>query len=236
MSERRFFVCSYGGCASWTIASFLGRYGAVHHIHSTRPPEFLSFPVSRKALHRWFGGGAKEHFSGSRRDRLEDASNCAVIYLYVKPVYSIFSTRAFSRRHLKSIGVTGINLRKLCKMSRSEYLRGGVDLIGYEQFFDNYISNGINRNYDLLAVNVHQLWDNLDDFFGGLNLPTGDTRSFPKERRRKREDEINRHIDEIYGLFNERIDQMAPITVIAATGRRGSSADQSRLKSVPERA
>ncbi len=236
MFERQFFVCSYGGCASWTIADFLGRYGTVHHIHSRQPPEFLSLPVSRKALNRWFGKGTKEHFSRSRRHRLEDTSNCTVIYLYAKPVYSIFSRRAFSRRHLKSIGVTGTNLRKLSKMSRSEYLDGGVDLIGYEQFFDNYVVAGVNRNYNIVAVNVQKLWESLENFFTDLKLPAGDLPSFPKERPREREEEIGRHLDYIYSSFNRRIDEMEPITVIPSMGEGDSSAvDQSHLKTVPER-
>ncbi len=118
MQPMQFFICSYGGCASWSVARFLSRYGTVHHIHSRKSPEYLSLPVSRKIFHRWFGGGIKEHFSNSPSDNIQDTSICRVLYLYVKPVYSIFSKRAFSVRHLRSIGVSRTNLRSVSKMSR----------------------------------------------------------------------------------------------------------------------
>ena len=99
-------------------------------------------------------------------------------------------------------------------MSRSDYLRGGVDLINYEQFFDNYVSKGINRNYNIIAVNVHKLWSHLSEFFDILNIPNTDIESFPHERTREREKEIQEHLDDIYAHFNQRIDEMKPIAVI----------------------
>ncbi len=216
MQPMQFFICSYGGCASWTVARFLRRYGTIHHIHSRKPPEYLTLPVSQKILHRWFGGGAKEHFSNSPSDRIQDTSTCSVLYLYVKPVYSIFSKKAFSVRHLKSIDVSGTNLRRISRMSRSDYLRGGVDLISYEQFFDNYVSQDINRNYNIVAVNVHKLWNHLPELFEILNLPQTDIESFPHERSREREKEIQEHLDDIYAHFNQRIDNMKPIVVVHA--------------------
>jgi len=83
----------------------------------------------------------------------------------VKPVYSILSRKAFSQRHLRSIGVKPQNLKKLKTLSPKEYIVGKTNLIDYESFFDNYVVKGINRNYDIIAVNVHKLWDNLAKFF-----------------------------------------------------------------------
>ena len=99
-------------------------------------------------------------------------------------------------------------------MSRSDYLRGGVDLVSYEQFFDNYVSQGINRNYNIIAVNVHKLWSHLSEFFDILNIPNTDIESFPHERTRERGKEIQEHLDDIYAHFNQRIDEMKPIAVI----------------------
>ncbi|MDP6275770.1 MAG: hypothetical protein QGF69_02505 [Candidatus Marinimicrobia bacterium] len=107
-------------------------------------------------------------------------------------------------------------MRTISKMSRSDYLRGGVDLISYEQFFDNYVSQGINRNYNIIAVNVHKLWNHLPELFEILNIPQTDIESFPHERSREREKEIQKHLDDIYAHFNQRIDNMKPIVVVRA--------------------
>ena len=99
-------------------------------------------------------------------------------------------------------------------MSRSDYLRGGVDLINYEQFFDNYVSKGINRNYNIIAANVHKLWSHLPELFEILNIPQTEIGSFPSERTHEREQEIMNHMDNIYAPFNQRIDDMKPILVV----------------------
>ena len=82
---KRYFVCSYGGCASWTLLEFLQNNGVAYHIHSNRPPELLTLPVSRKLIHRLLNYGMREHFSNRKKHRIIDTSNCYVIYLYVKP-------------------------------------------------------------------------------------------------------------------------------------------------------
>jgi len=211
---KRYFVCSYGGCASWTLRRFLQHYGTAYHIHSCRPPEFLTLPVSRKPVHRLFNYGVKEHFGSARKDRIRDTSNCSVIYLFVKPAYSIFSRKAFSQRHLRSIGVERKNLRKLRKLSREEYITSGEDLIDYESFFHNYVMRGINRNYDIIAVNVHKLWNDLESFFTLTDLPLSELEKFPQRQPHRFAEKVEKYLNFAYRALNEKIDAMAPVTLI----------------------
>jgi len=213
---KRYFVCSYGGCASWTLLQFLQNNGVTYHIHSNRPPELLTLPVSRKLIHRLLNYGMREHFSNRKKHRIIDTSNCYVIYLYVKPAYSILSRKAFSQRHLKSIGVKPQNLKKLKTLSRKEYLVGRTNLIDYESFFDNYVVKGINRNYDIIAVNVHKLWDNLPKFFSFTDIPLSEIKKFPKKRPHIAEKLLEKYVKSgyAYGSLNEKIDAMDPITLL----------------------
>lgn len=205
---ERYFVCSYGGCASWIVRRFLQNYGTAYHIHSCRPPEFLTLPVSRKPVHRLFNYGVKEHFGSARKDRIRDTSGCYVIYLFVKPAYSIFSRKAFSQRHLRSIGVERKDLKKLRKLSREEYVTGGEDLIDYESFFHNYVMGGINRNYDIIAVNVHKLWNDLESFFKLTDLPLSEMERFPRREPHRAAEKVEKYLNSAYRALNEKIDAM----------------------------
>ena len=97
----------------------------------------------------------------------------------MKPAYSIFSRNAFSQRHLRSIGVKPQNLKKLKTLSPKEYIVGKTNLIDYESFFDNYVVKGINRNYYIIAINIHKLWDNLAKFFSFTDIPLFEIKNFP---------------------------------------------------------
>ena len=209
-----FYVCSYGGCASWTIHRFLKNYGTVYHIHSRFPPKYLTLPVSRKWSHRFSNEGVREHFSDNPADRIEVTTAVHVIFLYIKPVYSIYSRRAFSQRHLKSIGVTKKNLNILKTLSRQEYMKKNEDLINYEEFFNNYVNETAERNYDIISVNVEKLWDNLDTFFEYVDIPKSDKDRFPERRKPQAIGKITKYMDNIYSSYNTRIDEMDPIVTI----------------------
>ena len=43
------------------------------------------------------------------------------------------------------------------------------------------MEKGINRNSDIIAVNVHKLWDNLDKFFLFTDIPLSKIKNFPKK-------------------------------------------------------
>ncbi len=206
---KRYFVYSYGGCASLTLFEFLRNNGVTYHIHSNRPPELLTLPVSRKPIHRLLNYGVREHFSNRKKHRIFDTSNCYVIYIYVKPAYSTLSRKAFSQRHLRSIGVKPQNLKKLKTFSPKEYIVGKTNLIDYESFFDNYVVKGINRNYDIIAVNVHKLWENLVKFFLFTNIPLSEIKNFPKKRPHNAEKLLEKYVKSGCGYrsnyFTERM-------------------------------
>ena len=73
------------------------------------------------------------------------------------------------------------NLKKLKTLSRKEYIVERTNLIDYESFFDNYVEKGINRISDIIAVNVHKLWDNLAKYFSFTDIPISEIKKFPNK-------------------------------------------------------
>lgn len=65
---KTFYVCSYGGCGSSLLFSFLGQYGRVHHIHSRKPPNKLQYVENV-----WFNG---------KNVPDEELKDCYVIYIH----------------------------------------------------------------------------------------------------------------------------------------------------------
>ena len=82
--DKKYYVCSYGGCASKAFASFLG--GNTAHLHDRYPPSKLTQADGLYFSHKPV-----------------DPTNCAVVYLVRDPVECILSK--FSRNHHLNIQV-----------------------------------------------------------------------------------------------------------------------------------
>ena len=46
--NKKFYICSYGGCGSTVLFNYLKSFGEVEHIHDRYPPEKLSHIGSNK--------------------------------------------------------------------------------------------------------------------------------------------------------------------------------------------
>jgi len=160
--DRHFYVCSFGGCGSWVLSSYLKQFGVVHHVHSRNPP-----PV---AVTKVVG----EHFTQDPSPALHHV----VIYLYRDPVSSLLSVK---RRfplvdHFKNIGAPDptVSLETLADSRQ--------DLIGLTDFFRNYTTPSSQRKYPIYCVKYELLFDN----FHTLNYALG-LIDYPKLYPRKKE-------------------------------------------------
>ena len=168
---RVYYVCSYGGCGSKMLTNFLKSYGRAFHIHSRKPPEKLTF--IRETVHT----GELEWFDYEKEIPENLLPNYYVIFLYCKPVFSLMSSYAWGPIHFSNIEIDANS--DLNEMSRPDYLKRGVDSIKYIDFFNNYIFNTSERNYNLIAVNYHHLWDNIDKLFFLLDIELSEKSTFP---------------------------------------------------------
>lgn len=160
-NKRIFFVCSYGGCGSTALTNFLGRYGTAVHVHSRRPVEEISFV-------------SIEWFTNQILPR-EYLNKIKFIYLFRNPTEAQISrwrNDAFRAMQVPNYGsVPSIN----------DYVKNGVDLLRYEDFFNNYVNKRINKNYQIIAINYHKMWDNLPQILDVLGLPRLGANHFPRK-------------------------------------------------------
>ena len=172
--DRNFYVCSFGGCGSWVLGSYLANFGKVHHIHSRSPPapnvtevdgeHFSTFqvdPTNNKNKNK----NKKEHF---------------VIYIYRDPVAAMCSVdRRFPfSEHLKNIECADTSI------TLGDLATSGTDLIELGQFYRNYTTPSARRKYPIYCVKYEQLFENIKLFnhtFGIYDNPS----LYPKRKENK---------------------------------------------------
>lgn len=153
-NEKKFYICSYGGCGSTVLFNYLKKFGEVEHIHDRNPPEKLSYIGSKNTscpvYSEWFN---------STLVKEENIKDVKVIYIYRDPIDAIFSRCLIKRtlqphiEHLKHIMVPN---PELCTLERC--IKSQTDIWGLEHFYNNYVNNR-NKNYDIIAVKYENLWD-----------------------------------------------------------------------------
>lgn len=201
MREKKvFYVCSYGGCGSRMLTNFLGQYGTAVHIHSRVPSSNITF-VDTEAFN-------------SQLLPLFYLSKVKVIYLFKDPTSSQLSR--WNNNHFKHVGVSTFIA------DVEDYVRNNVDLLNYEEFFDNYVNNEINKNYQIIAINYNKMWDNLPQIFEVLGMPQSAIKAFPKrvegKSSRVRKDQLDPWVLEGLNKINkpliDKIDAMPAVTVL----------------------
>ena len=214
LSNRVFYVCSYGGCGSTMLTRFLGRYGKCFHIHSRTPPEYLT--RIRKTDHFPY---AKEWFSD---DPVDDAGRYTVIYLYRHPTFAqLAKTGAKGNQIYNPIHHRNIQVPNPVPANINEYanacLTAGEELLGYEEFFDNYVERARNTNYDIVCVDYARLWENLEEFFLTIRLGPSEIRNFPQKKRRtkpRNNQELVSRLNDVNRQLITRIENTPPVMLI----------------------
>ena len=199
--ERIFYVCSYGGSGSKMLCRYLQSFGKAVHIHSRQPPSLLE-EVGHCDNREWFNG---KHIP------LDKIKNYTVIYIYRNPIKAIFSRH----RHLNNKSCVKGNLKniqvqlKYLTINHNKFLESGRDLYGLEEFFNNYVIQDFNRNYDIYCIKYEEFFENISVFNKRLNIPDI-KHKYPKCVEKNRQSSINERIKlgKIYSFLNNKMKDM----------------------------
>jgi hypothetical protein len=162
--DRHFYVCSFGGCGSWVLTSYLSNFGTVHHVHSRKPPSVVTTVEH-------------EHFTTMPTPCLHNI----VIFIYRDPVAALLSVqRRFPLDdHLKNIEApdTIVTLDMLAETKQ--------DLIGLTEFYKNYTTPSRERKYPIYCVKYEHLFENMSSLNYALGLV-----DYPKLYPKKKENKV----------------------------------------------
>jgi len=181
--NMNYYVCSYGGCGSTVLTSYLSNFGNVYHIHDRYPPSKLQYvgkinlnndDINNNNYHdEWFNGiDIPEN----------ELKNYKVIFIYRNPIKAIYSRFVKNNKpyikHLQNIKCDNngfINFFDVIKYHK--------DLYKLEEFFDNYVVNNINKNYTVYCIKYENFWNNIKVFNKIIGIPDISTLYPAKQER-----------------------------------------------------
>jgi hypothetical protein len=201
-ADRFFYVCSYGGCASWMLVDYLNEFGNVYHVHSKCPPrrkltyigrEHIDVPIETLALRgEWFNDIVIPE---------EEVHKYKVIYIYKEPINVIYS-RFSDTNHLANVECDP-------SIKLTDVIREKKDLYGITNFYQNYTEPAVpreHRNYKIYCVKYEDFFDNIEKFNEAMEI-SNCANLYPrkKERANKKNEEDAEILREIYGDLIEKM-------------------------------
>lgn len=199
--RRIYIVASYGGCGSkmmagwlWSLPDSVKQH--VYHFHDRSPPQQLhELPKPPPPVYGKKTGNADfrtGRFPGGSRFKTDtprvsdaDIDRYRVIYIYKDPVEAMVSR--FGWGHCQHIqGDCGAGEAQWPRLD--QYAKGGRDRMKLNDHFNAYVHPTAQRNYPVVAVNYHKLWDNLPAFMMALGLPPEFVNKFPPRTETVRND------------------------------------------------
>jgi hypothetical protein len=191
--NKKFYVCSYGGCGSQMLCHYLGNFGDVYHLHSRHPPEKLTNTGydDEKTYSEWFSSSEIPE---------SELHKYNVIFLYRNPIDVIYSRYIDSPDMLKNVQCSDVNI------SVEYCMREGKDLFELEDFFNNYTTKSV-KNYPIYCVKYEDLFENIPLFnetFALPNIPS----LFPERKEKEKKIQAPKELVEIYQPFTEKLKQM----------------------------
>ena len=196
--NKVFYVCSYGGCGSKILCEYLGHFGTVKHVHSRYPPNKLTHIGLNAKWHEWFSTIPIPD---------KDISNYYVIYIYRDPIKAIQS-RFVMKQHLAHIQCNpSITLQQVLETKR--------DLYGIENFFDNYTTHNVNRNYKIYCIKYENLFSNIEELNRVLNIQCNNKSIYPNEIVRKKPELPEKEdLDKIYRNLKKKMERRPFISIV----------------------
>jgi len=195
--NKVFYVCSYGGCGSKILCEYLGHFGTVKHIHSRCPPDKLTHITTYPNYDEWFGEIPVPE---------KDIPNYYVIYIYRDPIKAIQS-RFNMPQHLAHIQCNP-------SITLEQVLETKTDLYGIENFFDNYTTHNIKRNYKIYCIKYEDLFSNIEDLNRVLNIRCNKS-IYPTEVvRKKPETPDKKKLESIYENLKKKMERMPFISIV----------------------
>ncbi len=199
-TKKTYFICSYGGSGSKMLTGFIRNYYEALHVHDRCPPDELTMPgkFNKIKIENTFG---KEKV---------DPNLYRVIFIFRSPIDAYLS-RGSSLQHCKNIDGYYRNHIK----DRLTYVKSGVDIMRYNEHFHNYAVRG-NKKYDIICINYHKIWENLEEILTVLEIPLSEIKNFPPKRVKEKQvdAEILTGLNYMYHDLLEKIKQMPAIKIV----------------------
>lgn len=204
--NMHYYVCSFGGCGSTILSSYLSNFGNVYHIHDRYPPQKLKYVgnhnTNEEVYSEWFNNVDVPE---------NQLSKYKIIYIYRNPLHVIYSRFA---------NPTGPNIPHLqhimCDNSGNialyDILHTSKDLYKLEEFFDNYSTNK-ERNYHIYCVKYEQFWNNISLFNRIIGIP--DIKElYPKKIERPKNIFFEKTLKNVYGNLLKKMKNMKFIEIV----------------------
>jgi len=198
--NRRFYICSYGGCGSTILTNYLSLFGNVYHIHSRLPPTKLCYVGDENTDNPTY----REWFNDIEIPTYE-LHNYTVIFIYKNPINAIYSR--FVNTKGKNNHLTHVQVNPHIKLT--EVIHFQKDLYKIEEFFDNYTQPST-RNYKIYCVKYEDFWDNLEEFNTVMNIPNHPI-LYPIKKESNRNYE---HVTELTSIYESLIHKMKKMKFI----------------------
>ena len=202
----------------------------VRHMHDPNPPtEMHEFnrPIAETTHHqtdyreRHIPGG---HFpSTTPAIPVENYDDFRYIYIFKEPVEGLVSR--YGHGHCEHVGGDCGSMDAFPKLD--QYSERGVDFFKISDFFLNWTTEDVKRQYPIICLNYHKLWDNLPRVVEALGLPEELVGSFPKrtetvrndstgakEGNRAHTEETRDKLREMYKGVMEKIIKIPAISVV----------------------
>jgi hypothetical protein len=205
--NMHYYVCSFGGCGSTILFSYLKQFGNVYHIHDRHPPDKLCYiggeNTTDPVYSEWFN---KTEIPANK------LATYKVIYIYRDPIYVIFSrcttTTGPNVAHLQHIQC--INNGNIWL---GDVVSSGKDLYQLEEFFDHYMVPR-SRNYPIYAVKYEQLFEHMSLFNKVLGIPDI-PHLYPKKKERTKRYTFVKELSCIYASLIGKMRARPFIQVVA---------------------
>jgi arginine utilization protein RocB len=169
------------------LCRYLDNYGTTQHIHSRKPPNYLTH-------------GDSDELFGNRRMSDAEIAITKVIYIYKDPIKATIS-RFKNPNHQRNTQSPIISLDKVIESKKDKYK--------LEEFYDNYVYAENNLNYDIICVKYEDLWNNWSEFNKIIEIPD-DPIKYPnrKETNRKIINETNENLSKAYESLKNKMKDM----------------------------
>ena len=191
--KHNYFVCSYGGCGSKILSSYLCNFGNVFHMHSRNPPEYLTRAGTNPTV---VENEYKEWFT-KKKIPDEELKNYTVLYIYKNPVNAIFS-RFSNPNHLRHVETnTSTTIQDVANTQK--------DLYGIENFFDNYTVK--KKNYDIICIKYEDFFDNIEQLNKLLHIENK-PELYPKKREStyEKKEKFRAKLEKVYQKLINRME------------------------------
>ncbi|CAB1107672.1 unnamed protein product [Ectocarpus sp. CCAP 1310/34] len=225
---RTYYVVSFGGSGSKMLGGWLSERGKemvkeVFHIHDPRPGDKLFAKVARRGVSAGGGGGSGKDFRGydfpegdfpSEGTAVYDVDNYRVVLIFKDPAEALVSRYFYN--HCKNLRGAQCGSTPADFPSLESYAEESGDRLHMEAFYDNYCNPASvaaagtaaaggatkkeRRNYPVVCVNYHKMWDNKEALVKALGLPVGEASKLPTRTETVRNDRTSAERGEPFTL------------------------------------